>query len=101
MIPLLARMIMFWAERIGDFDSKQLYTQNVITDVSPVPILIIHGGRDDKIGPLIGRQLFEAAAEPKELLWIEEAGHVNFEQYEPGLYSETLVSFFDEHLLDQ
>ncbi len=100
-IPLLAKMIMFWAERIGDFDSQQLYTQNMIADVSPVPLLIIHGGKDDKIGPLIGRQLFEAAAEPKELLWIEEAGHVNFEKYEPELYSETLVGFFDKHLLDQ
>jgi len=98
-IPLLARMIMFWAERIGDFDSQQLYTQNVIADVSPVPLMIIHGGKDDKIGPVIGRQLFEAAAEPRELVWIEEAGHVNFEEFQPELYKESLVGFFNEHLL--
>jgi hypothetical protein len=99
-IPLLSRFIIFWAERIGDMDSQALDTQAVIADISPVPVLIIHGGKDDKIGPNIGRELFEAAAQPKQLLWIEDAGHVNFEEFEPELYRETLIKFFDENLLN-
>ncbi|MFL7813013.1 MAG: alpha/beta hydrolase [Anaerolineales bacterium] len=99
-IPLLSRFIIFWAERIGDMDSQALDTQAVIADISPVPVLIIHGGKDDKIGPNIGRELFEAAAQPKQLLWIEDAGHVNFEEFEPELYRETLIKFFEENLLN-
>jgi fermentation-respiration switch protein FrsA (DUF1100 family) len=99
-VPLLARFIVFWAEQAGDFDSDALYTQGVIANVSPVPVLIIHGGQDDKIGPEIGRKLFEAAAEPKELLWLEDAGHVNFEQYYPAEYQAGLLDFFNRNLLD-
>lgn len=97
-VPILAKFIVYWAEQLGEMDSKALETQAVIADISPVPVLIIHGGQDDKIGATIGRQLYEAAAEPKELLWIEEAGHVNFEEFQPELYKETLIAFFDNNL---
>jgi fermentation-respiration switch protein FrsA (DUF1100 family) len=100
-VPFLARFIVFWAEKTGEFDSNALYTQGVIADVSPVPVLIIHGGQDDKIGPEIGRELYDAAAEPKELLWLEDAGHVNFEQYYPAEYQAGLLDFFNRNLLDQ
>ena len=99
-IPLLARFIVFWAELEANMDSKALDTEAVVAQISPVPIMIIHGGADDKIGPNIGRQLFEAAAEPKELVWIEEAGHVNFEEFQPEIYNEALINFFSQHLLD-
>jgi len=101
LIPLLARFILFWAERGADFKAETLDTQAVISQISPVPILIIHGGSDDKIGPNAGKQLFEAASEPKELIWFDEAGHVNFEDYYPEEYQASLVGFFDQHLLDQ
>lgn len=99
LIPILAKFILFWAEREAGFSSQELDTEAVIAQISPVPVLIIHGGMDNKIGPAVGRQLFEAAAEPKQLVWIEEAGHVDFEDYQPDLYRDALVSFFDEYLL--
>jgi len=100
LIPLLAKFIVFWAERAVDFKAEALDTESVIADISPVPIMIIHGGLDDKIGPEVGRQLFAAAAEPKEMVWIEEAGHVNFEDFQPDLYKESLIGFFDKYLLE-
>ena len=99
-IPLLARFIVFWVELEANMDTRALDTAAVVAQVSPAPILIIHGGADDKIGPNIGRQLFEAAAEPKELLWIEDAGHVNFEEFSPEEYQVALVNFFSQYLLD-
>ena len=99
-VPLLARFIIFWAEQAADFDSKTLDTEAVIADISPVPILIIHGGADDKIGDKVGRQLYEAAAEPKQLILFDEAGHVYFEDYYPEEYQASLLDFFGEHLLE-
>lgn len=98
-IPLLARFILFWAEQAADFSSQALDTEAVIDQISPVPVLIIHGGSDDKIGPAAGQQLFDAAADPKQLVWIEEARHVDFEDHQPEVYREALVGFFDEYLL--
>ncbi|MCJ7718275.1 MAG: alpha/beta hydrolase [Anaerolineales bacterium] len=99
LIPLLSRFIVFWAERGADFQAESLDTEAVISQISPVPILIIHGGEDDKIGPEVGKQLFAAAAEPKELTWFEKAGHVNFEDFYPEEYNRALINFFDQHLL--
>jgi len=99
--PILAGFIKFWAQREADFRTADLDTEAIIANISPVPILIIHGGEDDKIGPDSGKQLFAAAAEPKELLWIPEAGHVNFEDFQPEEYKNTLLGFFDQHLLKQ
>ncbi len=99
LVRILASFIVYWAESLGDMESEALDTAAVIADISPIPVIIIHGGNDDKIGPNIGRQLYEAAAEPKELVWFEEAGHVNFEEFYPEEYRHALVGFFDEYLV--
>ncbi|TFG50027.1 MAG: alpha/beta hydrolase [Anaerolineales bacterium] len=99
LIPMLAKFIVFWVEQEAGFKAAALDTESVIADISPVPVMIIHGGADDIIGPQVGLQLFEAAAEPKELIWIEEAGHVNFEDFEPEVYQEAMVDFFNQYLL--
>lgn len=54
------------------------------------PVLIIHGLADSIIPPWHGRELFEAAPEPKRALWIRGAGHndlyaVAREEYLRGL----------------
>ncbi|MEE8392874.1 MAG: alpha/beta hydrolase, partial [Rhodospirillales bacterium] len=41
------------------------------------PVLIFHGQRDRTIPVKFGRQLFKAAAEPKESRWYEDASHNN------------------------
>ena len=45
-----------------------------LSDVS-VPVLVMHGTRDRVIPFRMGRQLYEAAPEPKVQLWVQGAGH--------------------------
>ena len=97
--PILARFIRFWVERGADFSTQDLDTEAIIGQISPRPILIIHGGKDDKVGPSCGDLLYQAAKEPKELLLIPEAGHVNFEDFQPEVYRQALVDFFTQYLL--
>ncbi len=42
-----------------------------VADVSPTPLLIMHGGTDRVVPARMGRELFDAAREPKEL-WIAD-----------------------------
>jgi len=42
-----------------------------------VPLLIVQGLRDRTIPPRFGRRLFDAAAQPKELLVVETAAHTD------------------------
>jgi len=43
--------------------------------ISPRPLLIIHGDKDDLVDPAQAHQIYEQAKEPKELAMIAGAGH--------------------------
>ncbi len=45
------------------------------TKIAPVPLLIVHGDQDPYFPPEHGRQLYQAAREPKELWLIPGMGH--------------------------
>jgi dienelactone hydrolase len=68
LIPILSRLIVFWGEREADFSTRELNTESVIGDISPRPVLIMHGQSDDKIGGDSGQRLYDAAKEPKEFM---------------------------------
>ena len=40
-----------------------------------LPKLFIHGGSDERVPPALGRRLYDAAAEPKEIYVVPGAGH--------------------------
>jgi uncharacterized protein len=54
----------------------QFDTLRVIGGVR-APVLVMHGGRDQIIPVAMGRTVYEAAAEPKELWIVPEADHFN------------------------
>lgn len=96
---ILSGLIVFWGEREGDFSTKDIDTEAVIADISPRPLLIMHGLSDDKMGANSGQRLFDAAREPKELWLCPECKHVDFEDHRPEEYRQTVLRFFDAHLL--
>jgi fermentation-respiration switch protein FrsA (DUF1100 family) len=59
------------------------------------PLLVVHG-TEDRIVPLrFGRSVFEAAAEPKEALWIAGGGHEDLERF--GLHG-VVLDFLSRHV---
>ena len=61
-----------------------------------VPKLIIHGNRDEIIPFHMGKELFEAAPEPKAFHAIEGAGHNDTWIIGDGRYFETLKGFMQD-----
>jgi fermentation-respiration switch protein FrsA (DUF1100 family) len=51
---------------------------DALRDVAQVgaPVLVLHGDRDDVVPQRLGRQLYDAATDPKEAVWIP-GGHHN------------------------
>ncbi|MFB6259305.1 MAG: alpha/beta hydrolase, partial [Thiohalorhabdaceae bacterium] len=47
-----------------------------VADLSPIPVLVIHGEADRVVPAEHGRSLFAAAREPKALWLVPEAGHI-------------------------
>jgi len=61
-----------------------------------MPLMVIHGGRDEIVPVRLGRQLFEAGENPKTWLEIEGAGHDEVIESEPDRYRDTLLRFMED-----
>lgn len=57
------------------------------------PVLIVHGTRDSVVSPWHGSKLYELANQPKQLLWVEGAGHNDLEMVAGKKYLETIKDF--------
>jgi pimeloyl-ACP methyl ester carboxylesterase len=58
-----------------------------------LPKLFIHGGSDERVPAALGRRLYEAAAEPKELYVVPGAGHNDVHRHGGVLYLRRISRF--------
>jgi fermentation-respiration switch protein FrsA (DUF1100 family) len=72
--------------------SSELNTQGYVSELK-MPKLFIHGTRDTIIPFTLGRELYKAAAEPKEFYSIIGAGHNNTFQVGGDKYFDTIREF--------
>jgi fermentation-respiration switch protein FrsA (DUF1100 family) len=78
---------------IGPLLVSGLETGRKIKQVK-APVLIIHGDRDEVIAYDLGREVFEAANDPKEFWTLEGSGHNNIVQVGGRRYVEKLRAFY-------
>lgn len=72
-----------------------------IGEISPRPVLIMQGGRDELVPPDTGERLYAAAAEPKFLWYAPDAAHVKLASRYPAEYEARVLSFFDSALKNE
>ncbi len=58
------------------------------------PLLVVHGSEDSLIRPTLGRQLYEAAQEPKQFVLVEGGSHHNTNSVGQPAYRQAMVSLF-------
>jgi fermentation-respiration switch protein FrsA (DUF1100 family) len=96
-----APAIVFWAEQEVGFNSSEVSAKTWISNLSPRPVLLLHGGADTVISAESGQLLYDAAGEPKELWFEPELGHTEFDTSLPEQYEMRVVGFFDRYLLGE
>jgi dipeptidyl aminopeptidase/acylaminoacyl peptidase len=69
-----------------------------IAQIAPRAVLLMHGGQDQLLGSENSQRLYEAAGEPKELVYFPEAAHSGLQASDPELWERSVVSFFDRYL---
>lgn len=57
------------------------------------PVLIMHGLQDTVVSPSFGRELFAAANQPKQFLWVENAHHNDLAYFGGKRYLDALKMF--------
>jgi uncharacterized protein len=72
------------------------YPFNDIETISPRPLLFISG--DQSHSREFSEEAYRLAAQPKELLWVRGAGHVDLYDRVNLIPFDKLQSFFNQHL---
>jgi alpha-beta hydrolase superfamily lysophospholipase len=72
-----------------------------IGQLSPRPVLLVHGGQDAYIPRIEIERLYAAAGNPKELWIVPEAGHRRAVQTRPEEYMARVLGFFERWLVEE
>lgn len=76
--------------------SDEYSPEGLIKDISPIPIIVIHG-TNDRVVPLHhGERIFNEALHPKTLLKIEKARHIQSMFVEKGKHRPAVVKILSE-----
>lgn len=81
-----------------DFTKEQVRPIDEIAKIAPRPILLINGTADQRITRRQAARLFEAASQPKEIIWLVDAGHSEVRSPGLDLLIPQIVQFFDDSL---
>ena len=68
----------------------------IVNKISPIPLLIIHGDKDQVVPLSHGQALFTAAAQPKEMWIVPDGGHIGALKHE--VYRGRLVEYLERIL---
>ena len=76
-------------------DAKRFNPMNLISDIAPRPILIVHGSEDKGIDLPGVKKLYERAREPKDLIVVDGANHHLSDPRAFEITMTTIISWFD------
>ena len=64
----------------------------------PLPMLFIHGEKDDYVPTWMVNELYEAKPEPKEIWTVPNADHATSYKLNKGTYTEKVKQFLDKYI---
>lgn len=94
-----APLVLFFGQRQAGVNISAVRPIDVIASISPRPVLLIHGAKDETLPARNSYQLYEAARDPKEIVVYEGVGHGGFIFQEPKQYPKKVLGFLEQYLL--
>jgi dipeptidyl aminopeptidase/acylaminoacyl peptidase len=83
------------AEKTRGFQREEVCPLNVVDQIAPRPLLLIHGTSDQRITEEQVRRLYAAAAEPKSLWLVQGATHGGIRSPVLDELAPDVIAFFD------
>jgi len=93
-----APAIVFWAEHELGGDVSILDGRKWIHAIAPRPVMLMQGGADRVVSVESGKQLFDAAGDPKEFWYEPTVGHAQFLKMMPEEFEKRVSAFLDKYL---
>ncbi|GIO87542.1 alpha/beta hydrolase [Paenibacillus faecis] len=94
--PLL-RLVNRRMERVAGFRMEQVSPLKAV-ESSRIPVLFVHGTRDNYVPTYMSEELYERKPEPKRLLLVEGAVHANAYGVNPARYAEEVHALIQDAL---
>ena len=88
-----------WCRLIAKFDLKEYSSIKTVKN-SKVPILFIHGKKDELVPYEMTMKTYDACTQDKDLVIVENAGHGTSFLVDEQKVKTALINFFDKHLND-
>lgn len=83
--------------RLGEsLVTDEFAPQDFVGKLSPVPLLVVHGARDEVVPVSQGLRLFEDAREPKTLFEVEAGRHGDSLSRDHGAFRKRMLAWLDE-----
>lgn len=80
--------------------SDELAPKDFVSKLSPVPLLVVHGTKDEVVPVSQGRQLFETALEPKTLFEVKTGRHGDSLSRDDGAFRKRVLVWLAEKTKD-
>lgn len=95
---LFAGPVQLWARLFSGVDPGRVNPAEEIGRISPRPVFIIHGESDRYVPAEVGRELYEAAGEPRVIWQPPRVGHVGAFSQRLGEYAVRVNAFLRQAL---
>ena len=76
--------------------SEEYSPESYFKDISPIPLLVIHGTHDRVIPFSFGEHIFSLSREPKTFWRVEKGSHISSMQRHNGLYRKKLIEYLEQ-----
>jgi uncharacterized protein len=92
-----------WVNQVSELSWRELLTLDAgfaAALISPTPMLVIHGRTDDFLPPADAAWAYEQAGQPKEILWLDTANHIDLYDNDRfvGPAAQRAAVWFRQHL---
>ena len=81
--------------------TDELAPRDFVSRLSPVPLLVVHGARDEVVPVSHGRELFEKAREPKTLFEVKAGRHGDSLSRGGGEFRKRMLAWLAERMAGQ
>lgn len=96
-----AGAVLWFVDQETGVPASQVRSIDDVVKIAPRPILFIHGEQDTVINVRSAQEMYDAAADPKELYLVANAGHSDLELMNADApeFERRVLTFLDTHLL--
>jgi alpha-beta hydrolase superfamily lysophospholipase len=92
---ILSPLILWHAEQQSGLRAAKIRPVDAVAHLSPRPVLLIHGMKDELFSYQHSETLYAAAGEPKDLWLVPDTIHAGASAKQPAEYQRRLLAFFD------